>query len=109
MKRFRFFFSAAAACLGCCLIAAAAATDGHAVIVQDLGPALDADDPTNGGFWSIDWTDDAGVRHTHAGVAVSRAASAASAPLKASDLVVSVVSAPGSLKTGAPGLQLIFR
>ena len=46
-------------------------------VVQDLGKALNPDDPTSGGYWSLDWTDDQGVRHTHPGVTVSEGASTA--------------------------------
>ena len=46
-------------------------------VVQDLGKALNPNDPTNGGFWSLDWTDEQGVRHTHPGVTVSEGTSTA--------------------------------
>ena len=46
-------------------------------VVQDLGKALNPDDPTSGGYWSLDWTDDQGVRHTHPGVTVSEGTSTA--------------------------------
>lgn len=82
---------------------------GASVIIQDLGPALNPEDPTNGGFWSLDWVDDRQVRHVHAGVTVCQVEGVHLGLFESSDLVVSLESNAVPLRFGGPGFLLFLR
>lgn len=88
--------------------AVAVTTTYEELVIQDLGAALNPSDPTNNGFWSLDWTDDQSVRHVHAGVTVRQGTAVMSAPLKRSPLAGKACSADGpNLKEF--GMVIIFR